>query len=169
VEGIRDLFGPLAMRRDFIRMRLCEIVAPRYKFPIDLRDDIVGVHVRTGDFRSLGWDTSINWFAAEVSSLCRNKKVRSVELFTDDLSGQVYRNVAQAAGVTPCSDLSRLPAITSIMRLASCKYLIGSHRSTFSMWAAFLGDGHVVFPNNNELINSGLAHKIGCSESSKKQ
>jgi hypothetical protein len=159
VEGIEGLFRPIRGHEDFIRARLTEIVNPIYSFPIMPRTGVIGVHIRLGDFNKLGWSTPIDWFATQVSNVTREHDIKSIEIYSDAKDKTIFEAIKQAGRGLHVSDKSELPAITSIMRLASCGFLVGSNRSTFSMWAAYLGKANIRFPDPIELVKSGLGDK----------
>lgn len=112
----------------------------------------IAMHVRLGDFADTTADHDghnvkqpLDWYRTAYHKSCNLLGVPvgrpKVVLFTDGEPSQV----AQELGIVNLEVDSSRNALQSILRMSKADMLIGS-RSTFSMWAAFLGNVPTIWP-----------------------
>jgi hypothetical protein len=139
-------FNGLHPYRDAIRARLLAILAetispaPRWG-----QGDFIGIHVRLGDFKSIedpqqmllaknNARIPVFWYVNVARALRRRYPDRPIILFSDGKSQELQ----------PLLDLGALlyrsgSDIADLIRMSEASLLVGSN-STFSRWAAFLGN-----------------------------
>ena len=147
-------FVGLHPHRDLIRKRLIEILVAPPRNPPDWGAGAhAAAHIRLGDFRASQSDDlrrsfrdgeriPLAWYVRAI------KQVRSIYpelplyLFSDGQEHELAE-VTRIEGVT----LRREPNdVADLLALANARLLIGSN-STFSRWAAFLGNMPSIWPN----------------------
>lgn len=114
----------------------------------------IGIHVRLGDFMPTDTATDhhsvrlpLEWYTSAYHRLVSEFNLNNprILLFTDENPEQVSKQLKiDSLELDP-----GLNAMTSILNLSRAKYIITS-RSTFSMWAVYLGQTHAVW---NESFN----------------
>ena len=150
--GLRSYFHDLHGARDLIAEWLAS--RARYEGLLDHQYD-VAVHVRLGDFAASNGPSAapsirqpMDWYVAaieEVTSSARARDVRIV-VFSDAAPGELRPLIDKfSARVDPGRN-----AITSLINMSKCQTLITS-RSTFSMWAAYLGDVQAIWDEDFDL------------------
>ena len=116
-------------------------------------DICVGMHVRLGDF-SGRVRHSISWYAEAVE-------------FTHSIAGQVPITVFSDGSEDDLKDLLALPdvtlvrtgsAISDILALSRSRFLIGTGSSSFSAWAAYLGQMPALTRQGNPFSWFGLVN-----------
>ena len=139
-------FNGLHSYLDLIRRRLLGII--RDPIPVNFawgRGSYIAVHVRLGDFAKVGDATVVSsgqpntriplsWYVSVVSALRQRFAEREIYIFSDGqpdelrplltLGAQLYRSGSD---------------ITDLLAMSGASILVGSN-STYSRWAAFLGD-----------------------------
>ena len=157
VEGIEGMFKPLQTKRDYLIDRLRTITNMEHRFTDIMRNGVLGVHIRLGDFKKLGWDTNLGWYIETLRIIYRNFLISSIEIYTDEINipGLISQIEKSAPGI-PIAFIQG-SAMYCITRLASSQFIIGSHRSTFSMWAYFLGNAFAMFPDIKYVQECGLS------------
>lgn len=105
----------------------------------------IGVHVRRGDFATLGIAADDDWYIRAIKKAIKIRKVKgSINLFSD----AEPKDLAQIVNSFPEEKVIIRPkasAIHDILLLSRFPVLITSPESTFSMWAVFLGQMPAVF------------------------
>lgn len=142
VEGLdnyfEDILGDYALVKKFINYSVRSCIKDQFD-SIDF-GNIIGVHVRLGDYVS-SLRTNIDWYKSIIDQINEytNDKFKFL-LFSDGIDSEVV-------------DLITIPnvqrvfygnAMADIWALSKCKMIIGSD-STFSGWAAYLGQKPIVF------------------------
>lgn len=137
-------FGDLVHHRAMVRHRLLGVIAMPSAAPAWGASPYVAVHVRLGDFAQVAAPVAIDavntripmtWYVAAIGQARRMRPDLPVRLFSD---GHDYElaNLLAIPGVS----LERLGSdIEQLIAMASASLFVGSN-STFSHWAAFLGD-----------------------------
>lgn len=159
--GLGRYFHDLQGHEDLIERWLSKNVRDRTSTePFD-----IGIHVRLGDFAiadptcpSNSIRQPFEWYRAafdEARHLLGTRTPSSI-LFTDSESEQVTRDL----GIEPLAVDDGANALTAIQRLSRARVLIAS-RSTFSMWAAFLGRMPVIWDRHYDDRIRSLPYRPG--------
>ena len=157
--GLGRYFHDLASHRDLIQTWLMENA--RDRAPLEAFD--IGIHVRLGDFavanpKSSGNSVrqSFEWYRAAFEKARRisTAQAPSTVLFTDSDPCEVQRELAIAS----LSVDSSPNALAAMLRMSRARVLIAS-RSTFSMWAAFLGGMSVIWDRYYHDRTHSLPHR----------
>ena len=148
-------FAPLNAHWRQLHQDLQAITRPKHRRRLAaLPPAPIGIHVRCGDgFRSpppsddnfgwVGWlqQTPIAWFVETLQQLRERLGIPLPVLLVSD------------GGVAQLEPLLALPqvrllrptnAIVDLLALARCRLILGSGSSSFSAWAAFLGQNHAL-------------------------
>lgn len=103
-------------------------------------EPFLGVHVRRGDFRQGGLAIDDAWYIRAVSQALRGAFPDGgrpqIRIFSD-AAPQSLRFLAEAFPNVTIQP--KAPALLDLLHLSRCAALVGTSRSTFGMWAAFLG------------------------------
>jgi hypothetical protein len=147
-------FEGLHPHRDMIRNRLLEILAsPPKETPKWGAGSYAAAHVRLGDFRAAQSDNLQRSFrdGERIPLVWYEHAIRRVRTIFPELPVHVFSDgheheladIMKIDGVS----LRREPNdVADLLALAQARLLIGSN-STFSRWAAFLGDMPTIWPN----------------------
>lgn len=142
IEGCRNLIMPWIASN------------ARLKGAIDDKYDI-GIHVRLGDFQVCGYNDSrsntrlpVQWYkdAIRQAQSALGVKTPKTFVFTDGDVGQVKKllSIPEATADTAKN------AVTAIINLSKARVIVAS-RSTFSMWAVYLGGQAAIWDANFDL------------------
>jgi hypothetical protein len=144
--GGKFTFSGLHEKREMIRERLMMILAERPLQPLWGAADYAAVHVRLGDFLAAdvakvksgtveGLRIPLNWYASVMGRLHELRPKMPIRIFSDGREQELAQLLT-----TPGSVIQREPTdISDLLALSQARLLIGSN-STFSRWAAFLGN-----------------------------
>lgn len=140
--GMEGFFDPFIKEQRYIRDELWRIVSRRISDQVmKVADEgpFIGVHIRRGDFSSLGLATGNEWYVSAIAKALENDKgVKTIRIFTDGYPEEVAF-VAQVFPDLRVIVMPKAPAIQDILLLSMSAKMVCSPRSTFSMWAVFLG------------------------------
>jgi hypothetical protein len=104
--------------------------------------DIV-LHVRLGDYLNSGWNLSIEYY----KSILKKEKYKNAYIITDDPNNQeIYKLIDFGCILKDNSMFGSMAYMADFVFAKKAKKIIISP-STFSWWAAFLGEGIVYFPS----------------------
>lgn len=137
-EGIYDFFKPILNYHEIIREHIITHlqtglldVVDKYKF-----EGCVAVHIRLGDFPDKR-RTSLKWYEEQIRKHADKNKIL---LFSDGSDEELQE-------IINVKNVKRVffgGSIQDIIAMSRCCYLIGSD-SSFSAWAAFLGQVPCIF------------------------
>lgn len=148
----QDYFEDIREHRDLVRDSFYGIVAPKYVATARASEaPIIGVHIRRSDFQEENRDVQIGQACNVRTPLDYYKdviqRIRAVQgaalpatIFTDGVEEEIADVLALPA--TRMAD--RNADIVDMMLLSQSRCLVVSAGSTFSYWAAFLGDCPVI-------------------------
>lgn len=152
-----DLQGHRGLIASWLRDNIRQPLDPA---PID-----IALHVRLGDF-SVGSPSSgannvrqpLGWYreAFEQAKSLLGSENPSAVLFTDSDA----QAIADQLGIPGLKFDRSANALASIMQLSAAKVLVAS-RSTFSMWAAFLGGMPAIWDRNYGDRTKSMPHRPG--------
>lgn len=154
-NGLGGYFHDLQHHRELIKDWINKNALPRGSLE---RPYEIGIHVRLGDFKpqsTSGTGHSIrqdmSWYREAYSIAIRREESgnASAVLFTDDDPAAV----AEALKIPNLRIDPSRNAISAIMNLSLADTIITS-RSTFSMWAAFLGNKPAIWDKRMDLRRS---------------
>jgi hypothetical protein len=170
--GERGWFGPLAGEAALVRAELRAITRPVWLRRVDaLPATPIGIHVRRGDFRVArtpgefltggSLRTPESWF---VESLLAVRRVvgRAVPAFV--VSDADDAELGELLGLDRVRRISTGSAIADLLALSRARFLIASGGSTFSAWAAFLGQSPAISHPGQSLRWFRLTHEAYVGE-----
>jgi hypothetical protein len=145
--GIGDRFAPLLPHRELIRRRLSEMLSAKLRRGLAKQPAsfVIGVHIRRGRstlsspplLQHSRPDPPDHWFVRCIQNL---RKVLGfaapVRLFSDAPPNQLAALLAMP-NVTLSQETS---PVLNLLRLSRSRILLGGAGSSFSQWAAFIGD-----------------------------
>lgn len=141
-RGMDRFFEPFLMDQPYVYNRLLAITSETILAPLrQLPEEIfIGVHIRRGDFLKGGIAIPDTWYVKAVT-----RAMRAIDASGTPLTIRVFSD-AQPEAFQFLSDafplvtfMPKAPALQDLLHLSRCAALVGTSRSTFSMWAAFLG------------------------------
>ena len=143
-EGMRLVLK----NQDLIRDEFRRITNPLFfKKLEELPKRFIGVHLRSGDFKKIGFSLSQDYYirAIEIAQSRIGKDV-PVLVFTDATERLDYLT----AKFSTLRIMPKAPALQDIWSLSRSSILVATNRSTFSAWAAFLGNVHSLWDKNGD-------------------
>ena len=141
-RGMERFFEPFLTAQPYVKERLFAIAsAPILEQLEQLPEEpFIGVHIRRGDFTTGGIATPDDWYVRAVAQALRavggDRRSLPIRVFSD-ADPESLRFLSEAfprVVLTP-----KAPALLDLLQLSRCAALVGTSRSSFSMWAAFLG------------------------------
>ena len=138
-SGYDEWFTPLVGCSHFLAERLNAIAHERVKKTLwsFSKEPFIGVHIRRSDFKQAGCVVSDDWYLRAIRvALERAGEKLPIRIFTDarptELDG--FRSVFPGIEIMP-----QRTALGDLLLLSKASFLVGTSKSTFSLWAAFLG------------------------------
>jgi Glycosyl transferase family 11 len=106
--------------------------------------EVVGLHFRRGDYLPRGWELSMDYYDAALGRVDEQLGSVCLRVFADDeVFGQLMVEHLEAQGrraeLATDPGIHAHPAVDALISLARCDHLVIAN-STFSWWAAALGD-----------------------------
>lgn len=134
----QEYFEGLLEYREEIRKELIRIVNPAIvekikEIPVA---SFIGVHIRRGDFKSGGIGIGNDWYVKAIRQAQKIVGDLPIYIFSDAPREELeeIKNAFHRSVIMPFA-----PAIQDVLTLAQGRVLVATSRSTFSMWAVFLG------------------------------
>ena len=175
--GGKFTFSGLHENRTMIRDRLLTTLMDKPVQPLWGEADYAAVHVRLGDFLAAdvarvktgtveGLRIPLSWYASVMRRLRELYPQMPIRIFSDGREHELAELLT-----VPGSAIQREPSdILDLLALSQARLLIGSN-STFSRWAAFLGNMPSIWfeakalperPNDNRIlyIDENSLHKM---------
>lgn len=116
----------------------------------------VGVHIRRGDFVSLGWDKGLDYYQEGIRQIKKIHSDAKVFIFSDD-KAWVIDKFSKYDNFT-CVDINtKNKDLDEFLLLKECKHQIISE-STFGWWAAYLNNN----PGKKVFVPKDAVGKIFC-------
>lgn len=139
VAGYPQRYELYSFNKENIRKWLKIENEESYDFPDE--DDIV-MHIRLGDYTHYGWHMPVEYY----QSILKNKKYKNAYIITDDPNHPELQKLTNIGCII--KDNSRFNHMQHIADFVFAKnatrFILSP--STFSWWAAFLGNGTIYFP-----------------------
>ena len=143
-DGEQDRFQQLNGWHELLRAKLLAITRPRWRNAAEqIRDVPIGIHVRMGDFVESGTDPANphvraprSWY---VKSLREIRKAAGYPVRAILVSDGKENELEELLAEKNISLVRTGSAIGDLLLLSKSKVLIASAGSSFSAWAAFLG------------------------------
>ncbi len=144
-RGMDGFFSSFLLEHEYLFARLLETISPSIRLQLDsvLNKPFVAVHIRRGDFQTIGQAIGNEWYLKALDVALADtapprglkKEDLLIRVFTDgDAESVRFISLRPNVVVMP-----QAPAIFDLLMMSRSLALVGTSRSTFSMWAAFLG------------------------------
>ena len=104
----------------------------------------IGIHIRLGDYIQ-EYRTNIKWYEAMIHQIAIHSKKKYRFILFSDGNDDELKDLMQ---MEQCERVFFGNALADMIALSRCRLIIGSD-STFSGWAAFLGQVPVIFPKRH--------------------
>lgn len=143
-QDMKGFFEPFLDDQQYVKEELWRILSQGIKTNISSivkGGKYLAVHIRRGDFSSLGCAFPNDWYVRAIQKALTLNEVsdrKLIRVFTDGFPDEV-EFVAQNFPDEVVKVMPKAPAIQDIVAMSKACALVGSPGSTFSMWAAFLG------------------------------
>ena len=143
-SGMKGFFDSFITERNVVCDELMRIVNPTIKNEVEkIAKDCpyIAVHVRRGDFKTVGISTDDAWYLRAIKTAVSDKVaqgVNTIRVFSDARPAEL-EFIAEAFPKKEVIVMPNAPAIEDILLLSRAKILVCTPRSTFSMWSVFLG------------------------------
>lgn len=146
VEGLSNYFGDLLNFqvdiKDYFELNIKKKIlrlVDQYNF-----EKSIGIHIRLGDYVS-EWRTDIKWYESIINQLNEYTHGKYDFLIFSDGTDDELKSLLQMSN---CKRVFFGNSIVDIIALGRCRLIVGSD-STFSGWAAFLGQNPIIFPKRH--------------------
>ena len=137
-SGMEGFFDSFLDNQPLVKAELRRIINSRLVDAVDKlrKEPFVGVHVRRGDFVTGGIGISDEWYIKAIGKARELVGDLPVKIFSD---GDPQKLIGITAAVKDSIMMPTAPAIQDLLLLSHSKVLVATSRSTFSMWAVYLG------------------------------
>jgi hypothetical protein len=148
-KGMAGFFTPFLGEQHYINRRIHEIASPAIIGQVGQmsKTPFIAVHIRRGDFQKGGMAVKNEWYLKALgvarknllSSMGRDKPSESLDLHVrvfSDGDPETLRFITDQPDVVL---MPKAPALLDLLAMSRGKALVATSRSTFSMWAVFLG------------------------------
>jgi hypothetical protein len=142
VKGLSDYFESLLPYQGMIKQWILDNT--KTKSIINECDNYIGIHIRMGDY-SQERRAPVEWYIDKILEVKNITQNRSEFMLFSDGTDEELKDILKIDGVYKCYAGN---ALADILSLSNCCFIIGSD-STFSGWAAFLGQKPAVFPKKH--------------------
>lgn len=152
VSGLGNYFIDLKTEHIFLKKTFLNLLSPSISCRLKShKSNCIGAHLRLGDFQR-EWRVSAEWFCKTIEKIrFQIDKNIPVLLFTDGDNDEPeikkigsLKNVQRVDFGNPLSDM---------LALSMCNVILASN-STFSAWAAFLGQKPVIWAKRNQELEN---------------
>lgn len=146
-QGMKGMFKPFLREHEFLRAELLRMTRPEHLSRLREADgNTIAMHIRCGDFRAPRYPgelregrtnlrTPTSWFVAVGKRLREHLGADvPIRVFSDGAAEEL----AALADLPNCARVTFGSAVADLFAMTRAKILVMS-RSSFSMWAAFLG------------------------------
>lgn len=112
-----------------------------------VKEKTVGVHIRLGDYYTLGWHLPVVYYHRAIESILGFNPNRCI-VYSDGDGGILKAYLDGLLKYFPKLTVHRGPPLETLESMMSCEFIVTGN-SSFSWWAAFLSDANrVTFPYN---------------------
>ena len=146
-RGMNGFFSPIIEEHELVWRELLHMTRVKHKAGLgfDFVGDSITVHVRLGDFKLGRQTTELDWFVETIRELRSHLgEGTRVHIFSDGTDEEL-RPILDLGGA---GRLSFGSSVADILALSRSRVLLASARSTFSMWASYLGRMPIVWPGS---------------------
>ena len=146
-NGFRDYFKDISQDYQLVRRELLDITRDVHKTGLKYNfDNCVCLHIRRGDFKIEGWETSVKWFLWIMDEFKKE--------ISPDLNLKIFSDGSdeELSAILKQKNTERLffgSAVADLLAMSQSRVLVGSSNSTFSMWASYLGRMPTIWPGKN--------------------
>lgn len=150
-EGMRFVLKHL----DIVKAELLRITDSTINKRLDeLPQRFIGVHLRLGDFAKIGFTLDADYYKRAIRrALHVCEKNTPICVFSDARYAQISYLTEEFPNL---KIMPKAPALQDILSLSRAKVLVATNRSTFSAWAAVLGNMPNYWDKNGEPPSSFL-------------
>jgi hypothetical protein len=148
-SGLKNYFEDILKDHNFVRQELLKIAKDTHKIGLNYDfSNCVCMHIRRGDFKIEGWDTSVEWFLWVMNELRKNLGPNlKFKIFSDGTDNELSLILKQKN----TEKLFFGSALADLLAMSNSRIFVGSYNSTFSMWASYLGRMPTIWPEKSLL------------------
>ena len=133
-----------------LKEELNRIAAPTIKSRLrELPQKFIGVHIRRGDFRSIGQTLPEEYYCVAISRAIKTHGDVPI-IVCSDASGKELSYLRQFSNLHV---LKNNPALLDVLTLSRACCLVCTNGSSFSEWSAFLGGMPSIWSRDGRAIN----------------
>ncbi|MEM6690628.1 MAG: alpha-1,2-fucosyltransferase [Planctomycetota bacterium] len=144
----RDYFSGLREHRHFLRKKLMERLRDNITSSVDELPQLdVAVHVRRGDFTTLGIDIEDKYYLDTLSCIAeKSERQVSFSIFSDSPK----RDLSRILDFPGTQYIESRNDILDMFAIANSRFIVTTNNSTFGFWAAFLSDAKIVLSSDHK-------------------
>ncbi len=158
-RGIEDYLQPLKGQQQFLLQRLRGMTRPIWLDRVQAASvGSIGVHIRRGDLSHIPTVAPLPWFIQTLKKIRQSARSEVPAFVVSDGRPEELREFLQLPGVQYVFTGS---AISDLLLLSQARVLLASGGSTFSAWAAFLGQMPAAAPPKHPLDYYGSVYGEG--------
>lgn len=152
-EGVTnsDLYRDLKQHRDYLKSNLKGIFSQKIMDELKtIEPGTIGLHVRRGDFHNMSWGvTSDDYFKSVVNGL---REISSKELTAKIYSDAHQEELEELLSLKDVQLSSGKSDIVDLIELSKSEVIVYSKGSSFSNWAGFLSEAHLIHPPREDKL-----------------
>lgn len=139
-KGMRGFFAPFLEDQAYIKECLLKISSPDIlnKVAESYDSEFIGVHLRRGDFIRAKMSVVDDWYVKALRQACVDAGAgnRKIQVFSDASKDEL---AFLADAFKDIVFMPKAPALHDMLLLSKAESIVCTSKSTFSMWAVFLG------------------------------
>ncbi len=157
-QGMGEYFKDIKGEHEFLASELEKITIPCILSKVgELPSKFIGVHIRLGDFASIGLSQPMDYY---VRGIRKARQIAGNDIPVLVFSDGRKEELAHISNLENVVVMKPAPALQDMLSLSKATVLVGTNNSTFSGWAAFMGQMPNIWNAENKYPMVGLGETL---------
>lgn len=154
IEGQGHDICDFPMEHESLKTELMRISSPQILSSLDsLPSAYIGVHIRRGDFKVIGRCLPTDYYINAIRLMAAQENRLPILIFSDARKEELEFLRTVGKEFKRMTFMPPAPALHDVLALSRAKALVCTNGSSFSEWAAFLGQMPTIWSKNGIVVN----------------